>query len=111
HVGYWTVWTLLMLTFVSFGIAVAIVLAQPLSGFALEAVSLAQERALLGENLQRSSFLAALWTSTKATAIMLVVGAIINVALFTIDFFFPPATIFTAPVQLVATGWLLAWNF
>jgi CysZ protein len=111
HVWYWTVWTLLMLTFVSFGIVVAVVLAQPLSGFALEAVSLAQERALLGENLPRSSFLAALWTSTQATFIMLLAGGIINLALFTIDFFFPPATVFTAPVQFVATGWLLAWNF
>ena len=72
HVGYWTVWTLVMLTLVSFGIATAVVLAQPLSGFALEAVSLAQERALLGENVPRSSFLAALWTSTKATTIMLI---------------------------------------
>ena len=111
HVGYWTVWTLVMLTLVSFAIAVAVVLAQPLSGFALEAISLAQERALLGENMPRSSFLAALWTSTQATFIMLVFGAIIYAALFLVDFFFPPATVFTAPLQIVATGWLLAWNF
>jgi len=111
HVGGWVVWTLLMLVLVSLGFLTAIVLAQPLSGFALETISRAQEHALLGANLPRSSFVAALWTSTQATLVMLLVGGLIHGSVFVIDFFFPPATMFTAPVQFIATGWLLAWNF
>src|SRR4051812_39763837 len=43
HVGGWLLWTLLMLGAVLVAMLLALVLAQPLSGFALEAIALAQE--------------------------------------------------------------------
>ena len=111
HLGAWTLFILLTLAAMLAAFLLAIVLAQPLSGFALEAVSLAQERALIGRNAPHSSFLTALWTSTRATLVMLVVGGIVNAILFLIAFFFPPAAVFTAPLQFIVGGWLLAWNF
>jgi CysZ protein len=111
HLGAWTLFILLTLAALFAALLLAIVLAQPLSGFALEAVSLAQERALIGRNAPHSSFLTALWTSTRATLVMLVVGGIVNAILFLVAFFFPPAAVFTAPLQFMVGGWLLAWNF
>jgi CysZ protein len=111
HLGAWTMYILLMLAALLAALLLAIVLAQPLSGFALEAVSLAQERSLIGSNTPHSSFLTALWTSTRATLVMLVVGGIVNTILFLAAFFFPPAAVFTAPLQFIVGGWLLAWNF
>jgi CysZ protein len=111
HVGGWLLEIVLALMAILTAMLLALVLAQPLAGFALETVALAQERALLGENFPRSSFLRALLTSTRATVVMLVVGGLIYGVLFIIDFAFPPAVIVTAPVRFVAAGWLLAWNF
>jgi CysZ protein len=111
HLGSWLLTALLALTAILTALLLAIVLAQPLSGFALEAIALAQERALLGDNLPRSSFFAALWTSTRATIVMLVVGGIVYSALFVVDLCFAPAVVVTMPLRLVTGGWLLAWNF
>jgi CysZ protein len=109
--GGWVLKVLLWLVAVLLAALVALVLAQPLSGFALEAVARAQERALIGRNVPHSSFMTALWTSTRATLVMLVVGGIVNGAIFLVDIFFPPATVVTAPVQFIFGGLLLAWNF
>lgn len=111
HLGGWLLEVVLAIVALVTAMLVALVLAQPLSGFALEAVVLAQERALLGENRPRSTFLAALWTSTRATTMMLVVGGIVYSVLFAIDFAFPPALAVTVFVRFVAAAWLLAWNF
>ncbi len=111
HVGGWLLKVVLALVALLTAMLLALVLAQPLSGFALEAVALAQERALLGENLPRSTFLAALWTSTRATTVMLVVGGIVYGVIFAINFAFPPAVAVTAPLGFIVGAWLLAWNF
>jgi CysZ protein len=109
--GGWILTVLLWVVAVLLAALLALVLAQPLSGFALEAVSRAQERALAGKYVTHSSFLTALWTSTRATLVMLLVGGIVNGGLFLVDFFFPPATVVTAPIQFLVGGLLLAWNF
>jgi uncharacterized protein involved in cysteine biosynthesis len=111
QLGAWLLWLLLVLASLLAAGLLALVLAQPLSGFSLEAVSRAQERALIGPNEPHSSFMTALWTSTRATLVMLVVGGIVNGTLFAVAFFFPPATVVTAPVQFIFGGLLLAWNF
>jgi CysZ protein len=111
HVGSWLLTVLLAVTLLMAALLLALVLAQPLSGFALEAIARAQERALLGDNLPRSSFLTALLTSTRATLVMLILGGAVYATLFVVELSFPPATVVTVPVRLVTTGWLLAWNF
>jgi CysZ protein len=111
HIGSWSLTLLLAAAALCTAVLLALILAQPLSGFALEAIVLEQERALLGENLPRSSFLTALWTSTRATLVMLIVGGLVYTVLFVIDFCFPPAIMVTALVQFLVGGWLLAWNF
>jgi CysZ protein len=111
RLGGWLLEALLVLVAIVTALLLALALAQPLSGFALEAVALAQERAMLGANLPHSSFFAALWTSTRATTVMLVVGGIVYSVLFAIDFAFPPALAVTAIIRFIAAAWLLAWNF
>ncbi len=111
QVGGWLVTTLLALAALLAAGLLALALAQPLSGFALEAIALAQERALLGDNLPRSSFLTALATSTRATVVMLVVGGLVFTILIVVDLCFPPAAVVTVPLRFLAGAWLLAWNF
>ena len=111
HVGSWLLRVLLALTMLLMAMLLALVLAQPLSGFALEAIVRAQERALLGDEPPRSSFLAALLASTRATLIMLIAGGVIYTLLFLVDLCFPPATVVTVPLRFLAGAWLLAWNF
>jgi CysZ protein len=111
QMGGWLLATLLALTALLLALMTALLLAQPLSGFALEAVALAQERALCGCNAPRSSFLAALWASTRATLLMLLAGAILYSVLFLVDLLFAPAAFITVPLRFVIAGWLLAWNF
>jgi CysZ protein len=111
HVGSWLMRLLLYAVVIAMAFLVALALAQPLSGSALEAIVRAQERALLGEDLKHSSFWSALWVSTRATLVMLVVGGIVYTALFIVDLCVPPAVVITVPLRFVAGAWLLAWNF
>jgi CysZ protein len=111
HMGGWLLTVALWLVAILLAILLALVLAQPLSGFALEAIVNAQERDLLGDEVPRSTFLAAMLTSTRVTALMLGLGGIAYGGLFVVDFFFPPALIVTAPVKFIVGAWLLAWNF
>jgi CysZ protein len=111
QIGGWLLDVLLVLVAVFIAALLAIALAQPLSGFALEAVARAQERALLGRNVPHTSFWNALWTSTRATAVMLILGGFIYTALFVVDLCFPPMVAVTVPARFIAGGWLLAWNF
>ncbi len=111
NLGGWVLTALAVLAALLTAALLAVMLAQPLSGFALETVARAQERALLGDEGSHSSFLQALLTSTWTTLVVLTVGGIAYAVLFVVDFFFPPGTIVTVPLRFVIGGWLLAWNF
>jgi CysZ protein len=111
HIGAWLLEIVLALLALLTATMFALALAQPLSGFALEAVALAQERRLLGDNPPHSTFLAALWVSTRASVVMLVVGGIVYTILFVIGVAFPAALVVTGPLGFLTTAWLLAWNF
>jgi CysZ protein len=89
----------------------ALVLAQPLSGLALEAIVKAQEYALTGRPSPSPRFLDALWDSLKVAMATVVFSVILLGPLFTITFVFPPSIVVTGPLKFLATGWLLAWNF
>lgn len=110
QIGYW----LLTITFVLAGIMaaalLALSLAQPLSGLALEAIAHAQESALRGEAAPKSSFVVSLISTTKAVVIALLVGGTLLAILFVISFFFPPAAVVTVPLKLLVCGWMLAWD-
>ncbi len=111
QIGYWGM--MIPLAVVSFLAAalLALSLAQPLSGFALEAIVHAQEIALTGTAPPKASFLTALISTTVAVAISLLVGGTLLVILFLVSFFFPPAAVVTVPLKVLVCGWILAWDF
>jgi CysZ protein len=111
HAGSWLLRVILILISLFMATILALLLAQPLSGFALEAIACKQERSLTGTNLPRPSFLASMLGSLKIVAVTLAVGGPVLVALFLIELAFPPALVVTVPLRLLVSGWLLAWNF
>jgi CysZ protein len=107
----WTLMIALDLVGVAAAALLALSLAQPLSGFALEAIAHAQEIALTGTAEPKTSFVAALVSTTKAVVLALLVGGTVLAILFVISFFFPPAAVVTVPLKLLVCGWMLAWDF
>lgn len=89
----------------------AMVLAQPLSGFALEEIVRAQELALRGRAPAPLSFAGALLLSLRVTALTVALGMPPLLVLTLIGLVFPPATVVTLPLKFVIGAWLLAWNF
>jgi CysZ protein len=111
EVGRWTLKILFALAGLVAAAVAALSLAQPLSGFALEAIAHAQETTLTGTAKPKTSFLAALISTTKAVVVALLVGGTLLAILFLISFFFPPAAVVTVPLKLLVCGWMLAWDF
>lgn len=111
EIGRWTLLIALdVLVFVA-AVLVALSLAQPLSGFALESVSHAQEIALVGSAAPKTSFFASLVSTAKAVLVALLVGGTLLSLLFLISLFFPPAAVVTVPLKVLVCGWMLAWDF
>jgi CysZ protein len=111
RVGWWLMTISLAVVGFVAALLLALSLAQPLSGFALEAISHAQEVALTGHAPPKTSFLTNLLSTTKAVVIALLVGGTLLAVLFVINFFFPPAALVTIPLKLIVCGWMLAWDF
>ncbi len=111
QIGSWMVTVLLGLVGLLASLLLALVLAQPLSGFALEAIARAQELALTGQTAPAPSFLAALISGLKVALVTLVVGGSAWTALFVISLLFPPAVVVTLPLKFLVGAWLLAWDF
>jgi CysZ protein len=110
-VGSWLMRLVLLLVSLLVAMVLGLTLAQPLSGFALEAISHAQEYALTGHAPPKASFVTSLWSTTRAVLFSLLVGGPLLAILFTIGFFFPPATVVTVPLKFLVCGWMLAWDF
>jgi CysZ protein len=111
HVGSWLLTGVLALLALWLAWLLALVLAQPLSGFALEAIARAQHHALFGDAPPPLSFGAALLLSLRITLTTLALGLPILVALSLLGLLFPPATAVTLPLKFLCGAWLLAWNF
>jgi CysZ protein len=111
QVGKWSLTVVLALVGIVATVLVALSLAQPLSGFALEAIAHAQEVALTGRAAPKTSFVSNLLSTTKAVVVALLVGGPLLIVLFLIGFFFPPAVVVTVPLKLIVCGWMLAWDF
>jgi CysZ protein len=111
QIGWWFLTISFGIVSVLVALLLALTLAQPLSGFALEAISHAQELALTGHAAPKTSFLANLFSTSKAVFMALLVGGTMLAILFLIGFFFPPALIVTVPLKFLVCGWMLAWDF
>ncbi|HWG45759.1 MAG TPA: EI24 domain-containing protein [Gemmataceae bacterium] len=110
-IGWWSLAIFLDVVGLVLAMLLALSLAQPLSGFALESISHAQEIALTGHAAPKTSFIANLFSTAKAVLIALLIGGTLLTVLFLISFFFPPAAIVTVPLKLIVCGWMLAWDF
>ena len=114
--GTWSVigvWTL-RIVFWAIGMVVAFViamsLAQPLSGFALEALARKQEISLGGRRWPAQPALAGAMRSLRVTLTALAVGLPILAVLALITVLFPPASVVTVPLKFVVTGVLAAYD-
>lgn len=111
QIGYWSLIIALSAAGIAAAALVALSLAQPLSGFALEAIAQAQEIALTGAAAPKTSFLANIFSTTKAVMLALLLGGTVLIVLFAVSFFFPPAAVVTVPLKFLVAGWMLAWDF
>jgi CysZ protein len=94
--------------FVAFLIAVS--LAQPLSGFALDRIVRAQEHALGVEVTANEPLLASVLRSVRVTLVALAIGLPLIFALTLVGIVVPPAAVVTIPVKVVVASLLLAWD-
>jgi CysZ protein len=92
-------------------VLLAILFAQPLSGFALEAIARAQEKELTGWTVPQPPFLSALFLALRIALVTLIVGGSVGGVLFAVGIVFQPALVITVPLKFLLGGWLLAWNF
>jgi CysZ protein len=109
--GMWLLKGVLALLSLLLAPILALLLAQPLSGFALEGIVRAQERALGQQPSAQSGLLESMLRATAITLFALALGLPALSALFMVGFLFPPALVVTVPLKFVVSGWMLAWNF
>jgi len=92
-------------------VLVAFAFAQPLSGFALEAISERQERALGGAGEHpKPRFFDNLLRSLAVNLLGLAVGLPLMAGLTVVELAFPAAAVVTWPLKLAASALLLAWD-
>lgn len=111
HPGTWALTVLLGLLGATLAVLIALTLAQPCAGFALEAICRAQERALVGRASKPLPLAATLWRNVRVAVATLILGGVSMGALTAVEFLFPPAAAVTIPVRFLVGGWLMAWNF
>ena len=109
--GSWLLTVLLAVAAVLFALLLAVILAQPFSVFALEAIVQAQEKALGACSGRRPSLLGSMLLSLSIALFTVGAALPIYLLLFLLDMVYPPALVITVPLRLVFSAWLLAWNF
>ncbi len=111
HIGNWALTLVLALAAILLAILFALCLAQPFSGFALERMVSARERALTGWEEPRPGFVESTVRSLVVALVTLAVAVPVFAGLIFINFLFPAALIVTLPLKFLCYGWLLAWSF
>jgi CysZ protein len=109
-IGYWVLTVFFAPIALLIAMVFALTLAEPLSAFALERISAAQQRALIGFAQESPPFWAAMWLSLSCISFALVTGGFVLVALFLVNFVFPPAAVVTIPLKVLVCSWMVAWN-
>jgi CysZ protein len=90
---------------------VATTLAQPLSGFALDAIARSQELALGGRRWPEQRGLGPAARSFFVTLTALAVTLPLLALLSLVTFAFPPASVVTIPLKFLVTGMAVAYDF
>jgi CysZ protein len=110
EIGYWVLTVVLSLVALLIALVLALALAEPFSAFALERISLAQQRAVTGTAAEPPSLLLAIWLSVSCITFSVTLGGAALVTLFVVNFIFPPAVVVTVPLKMLVLSWMIAWN-
>jgi len=86
-------------------------LAQPISGFALDALSRQQEVALGGEERPDGALWETTWRGLRVTFAGLALGLPLIVVLSILGLVIPFGFVVTVPLKFLVTGLLVAWDF
>ncbi|MBX3205216.1 MAG: EI24 domain-containing protein [Labilithrix sp.] len=109
--GVWLLRIVFWLVGVVVSFLVAISLAQPLSGFALDAIARRQELALGGRTWPDQPFVGSALRSLRVTLTALAVSLPLLALLTVITLLAPPASVVTVPLKFVVTGLAVAYDF
>ena len=107
----WTLRILFGVVGVLLAFLIAISLAQPLSGFALDAIARRQELAMGGRAWPEQPLVPSLLRSLRVTLTALVVSLPILGILSLITFLFPPAAVVTIPLKVIVAGCAITYDF
>jgi CysZ protein len=111
-IGAGVLYVLLLAVALVLAFVVACGLAQPLSGFALEALAKKQERALGQEpRTVTESFSTSFFRSLRVTLLSLACGLPVLAVLTLITVLFPPAAVVTVPLKFLVVSLMVAWDF
>jgi len=110
-VGMWALRVVLWLVSIVVAFLVAMSLAQPLSGFALEAIARRQEIDLTGRQWPDQPFVASTLRSLRVSLAALFVSLPILAVLAVITLLVPPLSIITIPLKFLVTGLTAAYDF
>lgn len=109
--GGWLLRVVLVLVGLVLAFVLAMSLAQPLSGFALDAIVRRQEAALGGRTTWPShGLVAGAVRSLRVSLTALALGLPVLAALSVVTLLFPPASVVTVPLKLAVTGLLAAYD-
>jgi CysZ protein len=110
-IGAWALKAVFWLLAILLAGLLGLMLAQPLSGFALDIIAQRQELALTGIRRPDPPRVAGMLRGLRVALLTLTVGAICFTFLFVLDLVFPLALVVTVPLKFLLVGWLLAWDF
>jgi CysZ protein len=110
-IGMWTLRVLFWIVGLVVAFVIAFSLAQPISGFALEAIVRRQESALGGKSWPDQPFFHGALRSLRVSLTALAIGLPILGILALITFLAPPASVVTVPLKFAVTGLLAAYDF
>ena len=109
-VGAWVLEVVLGAVSLLVAAVIALSLAQPISGFALEAIAVAQEKSLGGREWPSQPVAASFVRSLGVTLTGLALGLPFLGVLTLISVFVPPAAVVTVPLKFLVTALMIAWD-
>ena len=109
-IGVWALQILFWAVGLVIAFVIAMSLAQPLSGFALDAIARKQEIALGGRSWPDQPRIAGALRSLRVTLTALLLGLPVLAVLAAITLVFPPAGVVTVPLTFIVTGVLVAYD-
>jgi uncharacterized protein involved in cysteine biosynthesis len=92
------------------GVIVALALAPPLSGPALEKIIALEEVELGAPPRENLGFWSEVWCGLRAQLFVWMLASPLLLLLWLVELFVPPAVVVTLPLKLAVTSFTLAWN-